>query len=123
MLSIEHEVANLSYSQYIAAFGLSHGYLQLELDLSTRNFQSFITPAGVLFSLARVLHGTKNSVKNLQSALAEVIAPTIRNKLLARLDDILLYYKIIPGIIGTVQEMLRLCSAYGIRWHLCKIHP
>jgi transposase InsO family protein len=119
MPHLEHELPKLSASQFFATFDLSHGYWQLELDESSQQLQSFITPDGI-YTPTRVLHGTTNAVTHLQSSLAEAVPPTLRQFLLHWLDDVLLHHSTVEGLLDAVRQFLLLCVKLNLKLHPAK---
>lgn len=119
MPNIAQELCILSGARFYARFELSHSYWQLELEPESWRLQSFINLDGI-FSPMRVIHGTKNAVSHLQSALSAVIPDDSRSSLLVWLDDTFLYNRNIFGLLKSVASRLRFCTQYKIRLHLGK---
>lgn len=109
MPNLEHELSKLSRSRCYATFYLSHGYWQFELDGDSQPLQSFITPDEVLL-LTRVLHGTTNAVRHLQSSLTQVLPESISRNLLSWLDDFLLRQETANGLLQVVEKFLTFCT-------------
>lgn len=114
MPNIECELGKLAKSKYFASFDLSHGYWQLPLDEGSQECQSFVTPDGV-YSPTRVLHGTTNAVRYLQSALENMLLKPLGNQFLIWLDDILYHSPDIPIHQRNLEMVFDLCSRNRVR--------
>jgi Reverse transcriptase (RNA-dependent DNA polymerase) len=99
-------------SKCFATFDLSHGYWQLQLDESSQECQSFITPDGI-FSPTRVLHGTRNAVCHMQSSLQGIFAP-LRERLLAWLDDLLLHATHEEMLLTLLRDFFEICREFKL---------
>ena len=119
MPNIEQQLNRLDGSRVFATFDLSHGYWQFPLHPESRECQSIITPDGV-FTPTRVLHGTTNAVKYLQSTLAAILPSELQSSTLFWLDDILIYAKTVPELLNSIAIFFELCAKRRIRLHPAK---
>ena len=119
MPNLEHELTKLSNAIFFANLDLSHGYWQLPLHSDSQECQSFVTIDGI-YTPTRVFHGTKNAVSHLQSALAGLLAPELRKKVLVWLDDILFHDPTIPGLLYSIRNFFAICIARNIKLHPLK---
>jgi hypothetical protein len=84
----------------------------------SQDSQSFITPDGV-YAPARVLHGTRNAAKHLQSVLV-VMMDDIKSNIKVWLDDCLLHAKTDNDLFATLIFFFKQCRKYGFKLHASK---
>ncbi len=116
MPNLEHELHKLAKAKCYANFDVSHAYWQLELDPSSQECQSFITPHGV-FTPTRVLHGTSNAVVHLQSAIQTNFQDELLSNFLSWLDDILIHANTEAEIVAVIVKFLAKSSALKLVLH------
>lgn len=90
MIDVEEELSKLSGSNVYDTFELSQGYRQLLIAKEYQLLHSFITPERI-FSSTCVLHETTNTIAFLQLSLGSMIPSSLQERILYRLDDILLH--------------------------------
>lgn len=113
---IEHDLKKLATSSHFATFDLSYGYWQLSLDKESQEFQFFVTPDGI-FTPTRVLHGTTNSVAQMQLAIQHTLPPAIRPHLPQWLDGLLLYASNITDLLNCIRLLFISSRDFNISLH------
>jgi hypothetical protein len=74
---------------------------------NSQDCQSFITP-DVVYTLIRVLHGTRNATQDLQSVLV-VMMDDIKSNIKVWLDDCLLHAKTEDDLLATLNFFFKQC--------------
>lgn len=116
MPNFEQKIHNFAGPRCYAMFDLSHGYWQLPLSKWAQASQSFITP-DVIYSLARVLHGSTNSVMYLQSTLAFKLPSDLLRQIMYWLDDLLLQADTIYQLPNAIRRIFGFCKEFNFTLH------
>ena len=116
MPNIDQKLYTVGVSKYFAKFDLSHGYWQLPLHADSQECQSFVTGDGVC-TPTRVLQGTTNAVIYLQYTLAYLLRPDLLNDVLYWLEDILLHYKTIDGVLKSMENLFSMFKDRNLMLH------
>lgn len=104
MQNIEQELHKLAGSEYYSELQSMYEDCRLPLDESSQSSQLFITPDGI-FSLTRVLHESKNSVLYLQLTLSSKSMSYLIQKILLRLEDIMLPSQAFEELLDAIRQV------------------
>lgn len=116
---IQHVLTKLDKSKCFANLDQSHGYWKFTLHPSSQASKYFITP-NLIYTPKRVMHGTKNAVKKLQSTLAGILPDTLQNSVLYWLADILLDSQSRDSLMDAIRYFFSTCKDYNIKLHPSK---
>jgi Reverse transcriptase (RNA-dependent DNA polymerase) len=118
MPNLQDELHDLHGSEVFATAGFCQGYWQIPLHKDSQDCQSFITPNGV-YTPTRVLRGSRNAKRHLQSLLV-VMMDYITSNIKLWLDDCLLHTKTDNDLLATLNFLFKQCQKYGLRLHASK---
>jgi hypothetical protein len=118
MHNIKDELHNLHGSEVFATLDFCQGYWQIPLHKESQDCQSFITPDGV-YTLTRVLHGTRNATQHLHSVLV-VMMDDIKSNIKVWLDDCLLHTKTEGDLLSTLNFFFEQCQEHALKLHASK---
>jgi Reverse transcriptase (RNA-dependent DNA polymerase) len=118
MPNLEDKLHDLHGSEVFATLDFCQGYWQIPLHKDSQDCQSFITPDGV-YTTTRVLHGTRNTTKHLQSEFFN-ITNDIKSNIKVSLDDCLLHTKTEDDLLATLNFFFKKCQEHGLKLHASK---
>jgi hypothetical protein len=113
---------DLHGSEVFATLDFCQGYWQIPLHKDSQDCQSFITPVGI-YTPKRVLHGTRNATKYLQSVLVAAMKD-IKSSIKIWLDDCLLHTKTEGDLFATLNFFVKQCQKVwigSVRKQMCVV--
>jgi hypothetical protein len=116
--NLQDKLHDLHCSEVFSTLDFCQGYWQIPLFKDTQYCQSFITPDG-LYSPTRVLHGTRNATKHLQSVLV-VMMDDIKSNIKVWLDHCLVHTKTEDDLLATLNFYFKKCQEHGLTLHASK---
>jgi hypothetical protein len=121
MPNLQDDLHDLNGSETFATLDFCQGYWQIPMRKDSQDCQSFITPDGV-YTLTRVLHGTRNATQYLQSVLV-VMMIGIKSSIKVWMDDCLPQTKTEDDLHATLNFFFKQCQELGLKLHArkCKL--
>lgn len=116
MPSLEHELSKLAKSKYFAILDLSNKYWQTALSKEWQECQLLVA-LDVVYTSTHVLHGTTDAVMYLQSTLAVLLPPSLREHILLCLDDNLIHSPAVKARYVAVSYTFFYCASYNFQIH------
>jgi hypothetical protein len=113
MKNLESCSPQLAASACYASAGFSKCYWQLALDEDSQEGQSFVAPDGV-HAPRRVLHGQVRATACAQAAV-RIMFQGLADKLLSWLDDLLLHFRDVDGLLRVQEPFLNGWAARGVK--------
>jgi hypothetical protein len=109
---------DLHGSEVFATLDFCQGYWQIPLHKDTQDCQPFITQDGV-YTLTRVLHGTRNATQHLRSVLV-VMMYVIKSNIKVWSDDCLPHTKTEGDLLATLNFFFKKCQKNRLKLHANK---
>jgi hypothetical protein len=118
MPNLQNELHDLHGSEVFPTLDFCQGYWQIPLHKDSQDCQSFITPNGV-YTLIRVLHGTKNATQHLQSVLV-VMMNDIKRNIKVWLNHCLLHTRTVDDLLATLNFFFKQFREHELKPHATK---
>lgn len=89
------------------------------LATGSQECQSIIT-SDVIFTMNRVIHGTKNAETHLHYSLTAIIPDYLKQKILVWFDDIIFQAETVTQLQDCLVAFIKICRHYSIKVHRAK---
>lgn len=111
---------NLRNAKYITAIDLSKAFLQIKLDLSSREKTAFCIPGKGLFEFVRMPFGLSNAPAELQRLVDKLFGPEFDKNTFAYLDDLICISSNFLEHLELLRKVHKALKAAGLTVNLKK---
>ena len=111
---ISQTIDALAEAKYFCALDLSAGYMNVQMDESSRDKTAFVTRSG-LYEYTRMSFGLINAPSTFQRLMEYVLHNCHWSIAMVYLDDILVYGKTIEETMANLEEILKRLEAAGLK--------
>lgn len=113
---VDEELPKLAKSKQYCNVNFTISYWQLLLHEDSREFQSWVTPDGIITPM-RVPHGTTNAVLHLQSWMINTLPTDLRERVLLLVDYFLFHAETVKELLNKLEKFLNFFLMYHIKLH------
>ena len=120
MPNLEVVLGAIAGAKCFALFDLTSGYWQFPLDLSCREFFSYITDRGI-FTPTRVPQGAAGSVAYVQASMCHILGDELLYvNAIPWIDDVLMWANSDKELVELLRKLFERCKSFGLKLHAKK---